>query len=372
MARERQQYSGDGGHQLLAIRCAFGEPRLGAAVPADLQRGHDAGGLFPRLLAGLRPAGPASCSGRSTAPTGGRCWTTASASISIAGTITWRRATWRPSTSPIRGCCGLPITSNRSAARTACCRSRTWAFRRSGSTTSPTSSSGTSSARSICTRRRCSNTPWRRWPGPAATSGGPTSSPAAAATFWRPTVRQFWSPQRGLFVNNLPWLAEEKTPAAVRPLAGHGHPVRPVPRRQHGRVAAGAGRMSARDGALLSVQRLLALLGLGAAGPGRRGGPRFPHALGNHEIGRLEQHAARGLGRRRRTRTDEWSHCCVSPIYVLFSDIAGIRPTAPGFARCQIRPQLGRPAGPGSDLPHGPRPDPFRCREAVRRDAGFP
>jgi alpha-L-rhamnosidase len=37
---------------------------------------------------------------------------------------------------------------------------------------------------------------------------------------------------------------------------------------------------------------------------------------------------------------DEWSHCPVSPIYVLFSEIAGIRPTAPGFARCQIRPQL--------------------------------
>ena len=39
MARERQQYSGDGGHQLLAVRSAFGEPRLRAALPADLQRG---------------------------------------------------------------------------------------------------------------------------------------------------------------------------------------------------------------------------------------------------------------------------------------------------------------------------------------------
>ena len=35
MARERQQYSGDGAHQLLAIRCAFGERRL-RAVLADL------------------------------------------------------------------------------------------------------------------------------------------------------------------------------------------------------------------------------------------------------------------------------------------------------------------------------------------------
>jgi len=39
--------------------------------------------------------------------------------------------------------------------------------------------------------------------------------------------------------------------------------------------------------------------------------------------------------------TSQWSHCALAPIFVLFMDIAGIRPTAPGFARCQIRPQLG-------------------------------
>ena len=38
--------------------------------------------------------------------------------------------------------------------------------------------------------------------------------------------------------------------------------------------------------------------------------------------------------------TDQWSHCAVAPIYLLFMDIAGIRATAPGFAHCEIRPQL--------------------------------
>jgi len=37
----------------------------------------------------------------------------------------------------------------------------------------------------------------------------------------------------------------------------------------------------------------------------------------------------------------QWSHCAVSPLFVLYSDIAGIRPTAPGFTSCEIRPQLG-------------------------------
>jgi len=36
----------------------------------------------------------------------------------------------------------------------------------------------------------------------------------------------------------------------------------------------------------------------------------------------------------------QWSHCAVVPLYVLHQDVAGIRPTEPGFRRCEIRPQL--------------------------------
>ena len=104
---------------------------------------------------------------------------------------------------------------------------------------------------------------------------GPTSSPAAAGDLLAATVRKFWSPERGLFVNNLPWLAEEKGSAALRPLAGDGHPVRSVSGWQHGRIAVGAGRMPAGDGPFLSVQRLLALLGLGPA----RAGPTWWSAI---------------------------------------------------------------------------------------------
>lgn len=37
----------------------------------------------------------------------------------------------------------------------------------------------------------------------------------------------------------------------------------------------------------------------------------------------------------------QWSHCPLAPLYVLHQDVAGIRPTAPGFSRMQVRPQLG-------------------------------
>ena len=38
--------------------------------------------------------------------------------------------------------------------------------------------------------------------------------------------------------------------------------------------------------------------------------------------------------------TQEWSHCPLAPVFVLFNDIAGIRPLTPGFGKCVIRPQL--------------------------------
>jgi alpha-L-rhamnosidase len=37
----------------------------------------------------------------------------------------------------------------------------------------------------------------------------------------------------------------------------------------------------------------------------------------------------------------QWSHLPVAPLYVLYMSIAGINPTAPGFERYEIRPQLG-------------------------------
>ena len=61
----------------------------------------------------------------------------------------------------------------------------------------------------------------------------------------------------------------------------------------------------------------------------------------------------------------QWSHCPLAPIFVLYQDIVGLRPLAPGFARLQLRPQLG-------DLPdlavvaHTPRgPVHFRAWRAA-------
>jgi hypothetical protein len=43
--------------------------------------------------------------------------------------------------------------------------------------------------------------------------------------------------------------------------------------------------------------------------------------------------------------SDQWSHCAVGPLFVLYMDVAGIRPGAPGFEKAEIRPQLGDLSG---------------------------
>lgn len=64
---------------------------------------------------------------------------------------------------------------------------------------------------------------------------------------------------------------------------------------------------------------------------------------------------------------DQFSHCPLAPLIVLYQCIAGIRPTAPGFARCEIRPQLADLANLHL-VAHTPR-GPITI-EAKRRDEG--
>jgi hypothetical protein len=35
----------------------------------------------------------------------------------------------------------------------------------------------------------------------------------------------------------------------------------------------------------------------------------------------------------------QWSHCAVAPLYIVYMGLAGIRPLEPGFRRVEIRPQ---------------------------------
>jgi hypothetical protein len=153
-------------------------------------------------------------------------------------------------------------------------------------------------------------------------------------------VRRYWSGQHGLFVDNLPWLAEEKsirlsdralatsvlfdqcpannTVAAVRALAstpaelGISYPC------NAGWRYWALGKAGRAD---VVVQDL------------RKRWATMPSVKLNNTLQEMWKAST--------DSTQQWSHCPLAPIFVLFMDIAGIRPLAPGFSRCQIRPQLG-------------------------------
>ena len=154
------------------------------------------------------------------------------------------------------------------------------------------------------------------------------------------TVRRFWSETHGLFVDNLPWLDEEKqtrlsdrslatailfdqcpesnTATALRALVE-------CPKEMGFSYPANAGW---RLWALAKLGRIDVVLD-----DFRRRWATMPSVKENNTLQEC-WHA-------RPDSSDQWSHCPVVPLYVLFQDVAGIRPIAPAFKRVQVRPQLG-------------------------------
>lgn len=154
------------------------------------------------------------------------------------------------------------------------------------------------------------------------------------------TVRRFWSPEHGCFVCNLPWLDEE----------------------QHVRLCDRSLATSilfnqCPDGAeSAAVQALVECpKEMGLSYPANAGWRYWALARAGH-IGPvlhdlrtrwatmasvLHNNTLQEFWEVQPDSTAQWSHCAVVPLYILCMDIAGIRPTAPGFAQYQVRPQLG-------------------------------
>jgi len=154
-------------------------------------------------------------------------------------------------------------------------------------------------------------------------------------------IKHFWRPERGLFCVNLPWRSEEKqdrfcdrslatsilfdqcpgnnTEAALRmlvecpPEMGFSYPANACWRLW---ALAKAGRI---DVILNDLRERWATL----------------------DSVRLNNTLQEDWEVIPDSTASEWSHCPVVPLYLFFMAIAGIKPLAPGFSRCEIRPQLG-------------------------------
>jgi hypothetical protein len=155
----------------------------------------------------------------------------------------------------------------------------------------------------------------------------------------RAAVRKFWDRSRGLFVDNLPWAEQEKEIRySDRTLATSilydqcpGNRIRPateilaaVPSAMGFSYPANAG------------WRLWALAKAGRADVvvndlRKRWATMESVRLNNtlQEFWDVEPDS-----------TSQWSHCAVVPLYVLYMSLAGLRPLEPGFRRYEIVPQF--------------------------------
>ena len=297
MGRERQQYSGDGGHQLHAIRYAFGETRLPARFLRTFSEGMTPRGLLPRLLAGLRSPGPGDAEADRRGLLGAAAGPRHRLQLRLLAPLDAdRRPGGAPrALSPAAAIRQVPGVDPR--ARTGCCRSSTSACPPCGSTTIAYRQqrhkqcafnlyAAAMLQHALAPIARAFGDDQRAREAEQAGRRDPPGHGAALLERGAGPVRQ----QSALAAGG------EDAPA-VRPLPGHGDPLRPVPRGEHRRGGAGPGGMSARDGPVVSVQRQLAVLGLGEGRPRRGDRARLPPALGHHAVGGREQHDPRGLGR---------------------------------------------------------------------------
>lgn len=339
MGRERQQYSGDCGHQILALYLAFGETRLPARYLRTFSEGMTLDGYFldcwpaydrlARLAQrqlGMTRWGPLLDHGVGL---NFDCWN----HYLFTGDLEGVREPYprllrflRYLKSIVRGDGLLPVEDLGVPA--------VWidhdAYRQQ--------------RHKRCAFNLYAAAMLRHALAPLARALGDAASAGEAEAFGRrlleATVEAYWDAGRGLFVNNRPWAEAERgirlcdrslatavlfdqcpggrTGAGLRALAecppemGLSYPANAGWRLW---ALARGGRI---DAVLSDLRKRWASL---------------PSVLLNNTL-------QEGWNARPDT-ADEWSHCPVVPLYVTYMDIAGIRPVEPGFRRCEIRPQLG-------------------------------
>ena len=161
-----------------------------------------------------------------------------------------------------------------------------------------------------------------------------------SASILSAVTRRFWDPRRKLFVANLPWAQEEKEMRLCDRSLATSILFDQCPAGAVGAALKALAECPPEMGLSYPCNagwRYWALAKLGRADVVlkdlRERWAILPSVTLNNTL--QEDWIVRS------DSTSQWSHCALAPIFVLFMDIAGIRPTAPGFARCQIRPQLG-------------------------------
>lgn len=151
-------------------------------------------------------------------------------------------------------------------------------------------------------------------------------------------VKAFWSGERQTFINNLPWLGEEKRARQCDRSLATAMLFEQCP---GGRV----------ENALRALVECPAEMGYSY--PANAGWRLWALAKGGRADVVVKEFRERWAGLEsvklnntlqedwvaRPDSSSEWSHCPVAPLFVTHMSLAGVKPLEPGFRRCEIRPQ---------------------------------
>jgi hypothetical protein len=154
----------------------------------------------------------------------------------------------------------------------------------------------------------------------------------------RKAVARFWSPERALFVNNLPWLASEEGPRYCDRALSTAILYGQTPRGQSGAAARMLEECPAEMGLSYPANagwRLWALAETGRADAVVKELETRWAAMDSVRLNNTIQEVWKVQPDTNR----QWSHCGIVPLYVTYMSLAGIQPLEPGFRRCRIRPQ---------------------------------
>jgi len=173
-----------------------------------------------------------------------------------------------------------------------------------------------------------------------ASSDHSTHAAALGQSMLDAATKRFWSPEHRMFVCNLPWAQEEGSERLCDRSLATSILYDQCPNHQT-------------ETSLQTLAQCPAHLGISYPA---NAGWRY-HALARYDFVDvvLDEFRARWTTMKsvqqnntlqefwdaRPDSTDQWCHFPISPMNVMFMDIAGIRPTVPGFAQCRIQPRLG-------------------------------
>jgi len=153
-------------------------------------------------------------------------------------------------------------------------------------------------------------------------------------------VRRFWSPERKLFINNLPWLSDEKSPRACDRSLATAILFDQCPENQTDAAVRELAECPPEMGFSYPANAGWRLWALAKGGRAdiivsdlRRRWATLASVKENNTL-QEDWQAPADSG-------SQWSHCPVVPVYITFHGLLGLRPLEPGFKTYELRPQFG-------------------------------